>query len=360
MNFYIRRMTLVFAKTLFLDEEPLLNGLLTLVASFRGELDVLAFKEVPEVIEADGKYFAMLRLYRLSVLIVLLVAKFGYTEILYLIKASVIYCSRSFSITLIKFCSSWTLYRREIQANGARRCTDWFNIHEVPNDPEDSLTSTMMLLAREITQGYSTPTNNQICSSSNTRNQAIVQADRGNIQSKNIRYDGIIARYSYNVQEETVEGSNVQKETENDSKYFMEQILLAKKDEAGVILFNEQNDFLLADVVQMEELEELSANICMMAIIQPTNIDSDEGSSYDFAFISEVQTPSTSNMNPLFTDDDHEQTYHEQPKIIKSIIGDDPNVKVNNGNVDHDKNVHDSYELEQLAIMRIKKLRSNN
>ncbi|GJV44422.1 hypothetical protein Tco_1428958 [Tanacetum coccineum] len=75
-------------------------------------------------------------------------------------------------------------------------------------------------------------------------------------------------------------------------------------------------------------------------------------------------------MNPLLTDDDHEQTYHEQPKIIKSIIGDDqidiniifddPNVKVNNGNVDHDKNVHDSYELEQLARMRIKKLRSNN
>ncbi|GJV44421.1 hypothetical protein Tco_1428957 [Tanacetum coccineum] len=80
---------------------------------------------------------------------------------------------------------------------------------------KDSLTSTMMLLAREITQGYSTPTNNRICSSSNTRNQAMVQADRGNIQSKNIGYDGIIARHSYNVQEETVEGSNVQKETKN-------------------------------------------------------------------------------------------------------------------------------------------------
>ncbi|GKA69531.1 hypothetical protein Tco_0775595 [Tanacetum coccineum] len=40
-------------------------------------------------------------------------------------------------------------------------------------------------------------------------------------------------------------------------KYFMEQMLLEKKDEAGVILSNEQKVFLVANVVQMEELEEL-------------------------------------------------------------------------------------------------------
>ncbi|GKA33511.1 zinc finger, CCHC-type containing protein [Tanacetum coccineum] len=37
----------------------------------------------------------------------------------------------------------------------------------------------------------------------------------------------------------------------------MEQMLLEKKDKAGVILSNEQNDFLLADATQMEEIEEL-------------------------------------------------------------------------------------------------------
>ncbi|GJU96423.1 hypothetical protein Tco_1321179 [Tanacetum coccineum] len=72
-----------------------------------------------------------------------------------------------------------------------------------------------------------------------------------------------------------------------DSKYFMEQRLLAKKDEVGVILTKEQNDFLLADTVQMEELEELSANICMMERIQPATIDYDEVPNYDSAFISE-------------------------------------------------------------------------
>ncbi|GJT98568.1 hypothetical protein Tco_1094086 [Tanacetum coccineum] len=146
-----------------------------------------------------------------------------------------------------------------------------------------------------------------------------------------------------------------------DSKYFMEQMLLAKKDEAGVILSKEHNDFLLADVAQVEEIEELSANICMMVRIQQANTNYDEGPSYDSAFISEVQTPSTSFMNPLFSKSYHEQTYHEQPKIINSTNGDDqinsditfddPNVEVNDGNVEHDKNANDQRdnELEQLA-----------
>ncbi|GJX89181.1 hypothetical protein Tco_0341195 [Tanacetum coccineum] len=66
--------------------------------------------------------------------------------------------------------------------------------------------------------------------------------------ARNVSNDGRNARRSYNVQEESAEGRNAQKETGNprvwDSKYFMEQMLLVKKDEAGVILSNEQNDFL--------------------------------------------------------------------------------------------------------------------
>nr|GFA32136.1 hypothetical protein [Tanacetum cinerariifolium] len=72
-----------------------------------------------------------------------------------------------------------------------------------------------------------------------------------------------------------------------DSKYSVEQMLLAKQDEAGVIFTDEHNDFLFADASRMEEIEELSANTCFMARIQPTNFDSDEGTSYDYAFLSE-------------------------------------------------------------------------
>nr|GEX75519.1 hypothetical protein [Tanacetum cinerariifolium] len=121
-------------------------------------------------------------------------------------------------------------------------------------------------------------------------------------------------------------------------------MLQAKKDEA------EQNDFLLADADQMDDIKELSANICMMVIIQQATTDSDEGPSYNSTFINEVQTPLTSLMNLLYSNTDREQTYYEQPKIVnptnddqinRDIILDDLNVEINDGDVEHDRNAHD-------------------
>ncbi|GJY25008.1 hypothetical protein Tco_0399734, partial [Tanacetum coccineum] len=139
------------------------------------------------------------------------------------------------------------------------------------------------------------------------------------------------------VQEEVVEGSNAQNETRND--------------EAGVLLTDEQNDFLFADASRMEEIEELSANICLMARIQPANNTSDVGPSYDSAFISEVQSSSIN--------ENKEQMYPIHTKIINSTIGDDkinsniifeePNGNVNSGSVEKDTHVPDLYALEQLA-----------
>ncbi|GKF76205.1 hypothetical protein Tco_0225649, partial [Tanacetum coccineum] len=142
---------------------------------------------------------------------------------------------------------------------------------EVKSNTEDPLTSAMLLLARVITQNFSNPTNNHLRASSNTRNQAIIQGDR---KFYNCSGKGNYAR-------------NCPKPRVWDSKYFMEQMLLAKQDEAGVILSAEQNDFLFADASRMEEIEELSANICLMARIQPADHNSDDRPSYDFAFISE-------------------------------------------------------------------------
>ncbi|GKE60839.1 retrovirus-related pol polyprotein from transposon TNT 1-94, partial [Tanacetum coccineum] len=99
------------------------------------------------------------------------------------------------------------------------------------DDQEDGLTSAMMLLARAITQRYSTPTNNQLRTFSNTRNQVVVQADR----CYNCEANGHYAR-------------DCPKPRVRDSKYFMEQMLLAKKDEA------ELSDFLPAGANQMEEI----------------------------------------------------------------------------------------------------------
>nr|GEU69619.1 hypothetical protein [Tanacetum cinerariifolium] len=80
---------------------------------------------------------------------------------------------------------------------------------------------------------------------------------------------------------------------------------------------------------------------------------------YDYAFLNEVQTPSTSYGNPLLAKNNLEQKYPIQPNIINNTVGDDqidsniifddPNDDVNNSNVEDDYNAQESYELEQLA-----------
>ncbi|GJS74548.1 hypothetical protein Tco_0707389 [Tanacetum coccineum] len=55
---------------------------------------------------------------------------------------------------------------------------------------EDKLITAMMLLARAITQKFPTPTNNRLGTSSNTRNQAVIQDGRVDVQTKNASYGG--------------------------------------------------------------------------------------------------------------------------------------------------------------------------
>nr|GEW33745.1 integrase, catalytic region, zinc finger, CCHC-type, peptidase aspartic, catalytic [Tanacetum cinerariifolium] len=152
----------------------------------------------------------------------------------------------------------------------------------VQNDSEDPLTSTMILLARAISQRFSNPTNNRLCTPSNTRNQAIVQGDRVNIQSKNSGSDGRNTRRSY-VQEEIIVGHyahNCPQPRVQDLKYFMEQMLLAKQDEAGVILIDEHNNFFFVDASRMEEIEELKS----MNIPSKEDLDNLFGPIYEESF----------------------------------------------------------------------------
>ncbi|GJX63883.1 copia protein [Tanacetum coccineum] len=85
---------------------------------------------------------------------------------------------------------------------------------DVHNHSEDPLASAMLLLAKAITQNFSNPTNNRLRASSNTRNQAVVQGDRVNIQSRNSGNVGRNNRRAY-VQGEVVEGMNATNETAN-------------------------------------------------------------------------------------------------------------------------------------------------
>ncbi|GKC47825.1 retrovirus-related pol polyprotein from transposon TNT 1-94, partial [Tanacetum coccineum] len=170
---------------------------------------------------------------------------------------------------------------------------------------EDKLSTAMMLLARAITQHYSTPTNNRLGTSSNIRNQALIQDGRVDIQRKNVGYarNGNRNARRTNRNQATNEGNGMVKKIEeydqsvqrvlrtesnpgktnvhncngkghyvrecpkskvHDAKYFREQILLAAKDEAGVNLDVEENDFMLMNAYGDDQLEELNASVIMI------------------------------------------------------------------------------------------------
>ncbi|GJX64659.1 putative ribonuclease H-like domain-containing protein [Tanacetum coccineum] len=254
---------------------------------------------------------------------------------------------------------------------------------------EDKLTTAMMLLARAITQKFSTPTNNRLRTSSNTRNQAVVQDGRVDIQTKNAGYGGngnrnagrqnrnqafnagngnddsnqIVQRVPrtestprkanvqcYNCNEKGHYARDCQKPRVRDAKYFREQMLLAMKDEAGSNLKDEENDFMLDNSYGEETMEELTAAVMLMARIQPADGNAETVPSYDAKAVSEVNASSKV----------HEQVSHVKCKTIiqtsdddqidSNIIFDDPYVENNGGTSDHDSNAHDEYhEIQMLA-----------
>nr|GEY76936.1 hypothetical protein [Tanacetum cinerariifolium] len=111
---------------------------------------------------------------------------------------------------------------------------------ELQGDSQEAkLTIAMMLLARAITQKFSTPTNNRLCTSSNT-------------------------------------------------KIKLEQMLLAMKDETRSNLNDEENDFMLDNSFGDETLEELTTTVIMLARIQPADDNGVKKSNYDAKAVSET------------------------------------------------------------------------
>ncbi|GKB12982.1 hypothetical protein Tco_0846905, partial [Tanacetum coccineum] len=115
---------------------------------------------------------------------------------------------------------------------------------------------------------------------------------------------------------------------------------------------------MMAEIQDVHMFKRKSLRVIMLVIVQSQEFEI-QRPSYDSAFLSEVQTPSTSYVNPLFAKDKQEQKYLKQPKIINNTIGDDqinsniifdePNEDVNRGIIEYDNNIQESYELDQLA-----------
>ncbi|GKB86652.1 hypothetical protein Tco_0958924 [Tanacetum coccineum] len=126
-------------------------------------------------------------------------------------------------------------------------------------------------------------------------------------------------------------------------------MLLAMKDEAGSILKNEENDFLLDNSYGEEIMEELTVVVMLMARIQPLDGNTETVPSYDAKAVSEVNASSKV----------HEQVSHVKCKTIiqtsdddqidSNIIFNDPYVENNGVTSEHDPNAHDEYHEIQIA-----------
>ncbi|GJZ89930.1 hypothetical protein Tco_0661857 [Tanacetum coccineum] len=127
------------------------------------------------------------------------------------------------------------------------------------------------------------------------------------------------------------------------------------KDEAGSILKDEENNFLLDNSYGEETMEELIVAVMLMARIQPAGSNAETVPSYDAKSVSEVTASSKV----------HEQMSHVKRKPIiqtsdddqidSNIIFDDPYVEHNGGTSDHDSNAHDDYHEVQMLAYNVQK-----
>ncbi|GJW36189.1 retrovirus-related pol polyprotein from transposon TNT 1-94 [Tanacetum coccineum] len=163
---------------------------------------------------------------------------------------------------------------------------------------EDKLTTAMMLLARAISQKFSTSTNNRLCISSNTKNQAVVPDGNGSDESNQI-----IQRIPRT--DSTLSKANVQ----------------SIKDEARSNLNNKKNDFMLT-------LHMVNASSRV----------------YD-------QMSHVKRKTIIHTYDDDQ--------IDSNIIFDDPFVENNGGTYEHDSNSHDEYHEIKILAYNVKREAEN-
>ncbi|GJW60416.1 hypothetical protein Tco_0109751 [Tanacetum coccineum] len=182
----------------------------------------------------------------------------------------------------------------------------------------------MMLLAKAITQHYTTPTNNHLSNGSNATVQQVPRTSANSRNTQNVQ--------CYICNEKGYYAMVYPKLWVPDSNYFKEQMMLAKKDEAGIDLNTKENDFLLADVPNSEELEELNATCIIMARIQSINNDFHVGPSNDSDFANEFMGTIRFGNDHLagiisygyyICDGDLEVAFHLNTCYIWSLEGDD-------------------------------------
>ncbi|GJR03659.1 retrovirus-related pol polyprotein from transposon TNT 1-94 [Tanacetum coccineum] len=153
------------------------------------------------------------------------------------------------------------------RAKKLEKSHDPLGFDDVNTNSEDPLASAMLLLARAITQKFSTPTNNRLRTIQYQKpsNHSKRQGEYSKLELWTLRTSSLgntLTVQCYNCSGKGHYAGNCPKPRVRDSKYFMEQM--------------------------MEEIRRNSLQtLCVNAIISTTDNTSDDGPSYDSAFISE-------------------------------------------------------------------------
>nr|GEV15492.1 zf-CCHC domain-containing protein/UBN2 domain-containing protein [Tanacetum cinerariifolium] len=173
---------------------------------------------------------------------------------------------------------------------------------------EDKLTNAMILLARAIAQKFSTPTNNRLGTSSNTRNQAVIQDGRVDIQAKNAGHGGNTNKIAWRQNRNQVFNAG---NGNNDNNQIVQQVQRTEstigKENVSVITAMRKD---IMPVNASSKVHEQVSHVKRKTIIQITNDD----------------------------------------QIDSNIIFDYPFVKNNGSTSEHDSNAHDEYhEIQMLA-----------
>ncbi|GKB37023.1 hypothetical protein Tco_0881965 [Tanacetum coccineum] len=233
---------------------------------------------------------------------------------------------------------------------------------------QDKLTTAVMLLARAITKKFSTPTNNRLRTSSNTRNQAVIQDDRVDIQTKNAGYGGNSNRNAGRQNRNQAFNAGNRSTQNNKSNHIVQRALRTKLNpgkayvqyEAGSNLNEEENDFMLDNSFGDETLEELTTVVIMMAQIQPADDNAMTEPAYDAKAVSEVNASYKMIPKGVYEHKNHGKrktiiNTFDDDQIDSNIIFDDPYVENNGGSAEHDSNAHDLYHEIQILAYNIQK-----